>query len=76
MAEAKLRLDFKSMVVSIKRSRRCLQIPNNHEIIYFMGTILVAELQFCYVVVDGDMIKDGFSYEATLSRWICGAIVG
>ena len=66
MAEAKLREDFKSMVVSIKRSRRCLQIPNNHEIIYFMGTILVAELQFCYVVVDGDMIKDGFSYEATL----------
>lgn len=66
MAEAKFREELKSMVVSIKRSRTCIEIPNNPEIIYFIGTILLAEPQFCYVVVDGDMVDDGFSYEATL----------
>lgn len=59
MDEASLREKIKSMVCSIKGIG-----PN--ETIYFIGTIILAEPQFCYIVVDRCMVKYGFSYEATL----------
>ncbi|PAN36559.1 hypothetical protein PAHAL_6G292800 [Panicum hallii] len=44
------------MVVSIKRSRTCIEITNNPEIIYFIGTILLAECSYEATLPDGSVV--------------------
>jgi hypothetical protein len=56
LAEAKFREELKSMVVSIKRSRTCIEITNNPEIIYFIGTILLAECSYEATLPDGSVV--------------------
>ena len=66
MDEAELREQVRSMVLFIEGSRPRPETPDKPETISFMGTIILAEPQFFYVVVDHAMARDGFSYEVTL----------